>query len=136
MLITIANMYAGIAAIESLSGQKFQPATSLKIARIGSKLITERDLADKQRKTLLEETATLNKEGTEFKFTSPATKKLFEERWLEVCKTEITVHIDLLPIQALGKVEVTPADMQGLEPFLLIEEAALKPELVKKEEAA
>jgi len=137
MKITIAQMYAAIAALESLAAQKFAPVTSLKIARISNKLIAERDVADKQRKAMLDEMGTIKEGGADYDFATPAIKQAFFDRWAELCKTEITVHIDKLPFQALGDREVTPFEMQGLEPFLLIEEAALlKPELVKKEEPA
>lgn len=133
MKITITQLLGGLEALKSIAGEKFSPVTALKIARIAARLQPEAELADAQRKKLLEEFGTLDEKNGAYTFPSVAATKAWEAAWAEVCKSEIDVHVDPLPFQALEKIELSPATMMGLEPLLLIEEAATaKPEIVKK----
>jgi hypothetical protein len=138
MKITILQVLGAMSALNQLAGKPFPPVTSLKIARLASKLTPEAELAEKQRQKLIEESgAKLSKDGTVWEFPDQDAGKTYEAAWKEVVDSEINVHIDPLPLQALGETDVTPAVMQGLMPILFIEEeAAAKPEIVKKKQKA
>lgn len=137
MKLTIIQVLGAVSALNQLADTKFSAIASFKIARLNARLLPEAELAEKQRKRLIEDSgAKLSEDGTHFAFPDKEAGRKFEEAWKEVCDSEIDVHIDLLPLQALGSVELTPAVVQGLLPILFVEEeAAAKPEIVKKKKA-
>lgn len=134
MKLTIVQVLGAVSALNQLAGKPFPPVTSLKIARLASKLTPEAELAEKQRQKLIEDMgAKLSKDGKVWEFPSLEVGRKYDEAWKQVTDSEIDIHLDLLPLQALGETELTPAVMQGLLPILFIEEeAAAKPELVNK----
>lgn len=138
MKITIVQVLGAVSALNQLAGKPFPPAASLKIARLASKLIPEAELAEKQRLKLIEDFgATLSEDGKVWKFPDLEAGRKYEAAWKEITDSEINVHLDALPLQALGDAELTPAVMQGLLPILFVEEeAAAKPELVGKKKKA
>lgn len=134
MKLTIAQVLGAVSALNELAGKAFPPATSLRIARLSARLQPEADLAEKQRLALIEKAgAKLSEDRRAFEFPDEAAGRKFEAEWREVLATEIDVHVDPLPLQALGSTELTPATMKGLLP--LLEEEAARPEIVKKKKA-
>ena len=121
MKITLTQLFAATQAFEALAAEKFQPVTALKIARIGAKLTPERELAIKQRDELIKQHGEIDEKTGNYTLTDRAKIEAFNGEFGDLLKAEITVHIVPLPFQALDHLSITPANMQGLEPFLLID---------------
>jgi hypothetical protein len=141
MKLKISQILAGVSALNYLATKPFSPVTSMKIARLSARLMPEAELAEKQRNKLIEESgATLAEDNSHYKFPDQGAGQKFAQQWDEVVASEVDVHIDPLPIKALGDTQITPATMHGLLPLLFVEEAVAtevaKPEIVKKKQKA
>jgi hypothetical protein len=133
MKLTIAQIFAGVSALNELATKPFSPVTSMRIARLSSRLMPEAELAEKERTKLIQESgATLSEDKSHYQFPDAQAGKTFAEQWNQVVQSTVDIHIDPLPLQSLGDTQLTPAVMQGLLPLLFVEEEAGKPEIVKK----
>lgn len=131
MKLTINQVFAADAALTWLQDQPFGASTALKVARIRATLTNEVKLAHDQRLTIGNRHGKPNPQTNQFEFETPENQMEFFKELKEFGEIEITVHIDPLPLQAIEHVQITPAHIAGLEPLLLIEDAAAaEPEIL------
>jgi len=134
MKLKIAQILGAVSALNDLATKPFSPVTSMKIARLSARLMPEADLVEKQRKKLIEESGgTLAEDNSHYTFPDQGAGQKFAQQWDEVVASEVDVHLELLPFNALGDTQITPATMHGLLPMLSIDEQVAEKESVKHE---
>jgi len=127
MKLTIAQLMVSQIGLAKLAQLPFPAATALKLGRIMRQLDAERESAEKARLAACGAHGLKNEQTGVFDI-HPEKKAAFDVEIQALFASEITVHIDPLPLVAIERAEMTVPELMSLEPLLLIETAVPKAE--------
>lgn len=104
-------------------GMKMPAATSYKFSKLAKVLQEEMKTFDEERKKLIEgHNGVINEEGTQYSF-KPEDAKPFADAMAALMEATVEIgHHFPLSLDAIGGVELSPADLMQLEPLFDVEE--------------
>jgi len=103
-------------------GKSLPIQVSYKFSKLGKALVEELKLVEEHRQKLIQQCeGTLTEDKSQYKFSEEQGKK-FQTEMQSLLETPIEVPFEPISLAALGDVALSPNELLGIEPLILVEE--------------
>ncbi len=120
MKITLENLYNGQPVFSKIAHQEMPVGVALKVMRLVATLEREHGSAEEVRNKLVEKYGRVREDG-QFEV-KRENIQMFQEELNKLFVEELTIDHEKIPLNDLGEIKLTPAELFAMQPFVIIEE--------------